>query len=427
MNYKCLILNKLLEKYEKSKSYSEECNRKIILNMSELREYDIENYEIKSLINSVIIELSEENLIDFAWQKYEKNNIIQKIWLNKDNILESYRLSGRKNIKLILNDLLNVLNNINFKEEWLNSFKQDMILFLNSSNKENSYLPSFLANDILTALKEIDNICCEENINYNTSLKRVFSIKCYKDSKYFENNIEKYIIKIIKKYLLPLRYKTDYFENMTDDEILLEVGISKAPEVIEFSGANVQVELNSDNKSILYSKNVIGNYINSITINSIKKLHIKDIKKVIFIENKTNYLDYILNKITLNELVIYHGGMYSPNKGKFFQKIYDVLKDSNCEFYHWSDIDLGGFNIFCRLKENIIPELKPYLMDKTALMEIKKYWKKIDEKYKEKLIQIHKNEQYNMFFEVLDFMIENGIKGEQEGFLIDSVKGVRPQ
>ena len=33
------------------------------------------------------------------------------------------------------------------------------------------------------------------------------------------------------------------------------------------------------------------------------------------------------------------------------------------QVYFWGDIDLGGFKMFVRLKENIIPNLKPLNME----------------------------------------------------------------
>lgn len=70
-----------------------------------------------------------------------------------------------------------------------------------------------------------------------------------------------------------------------------------------------------------------------------KALKIKNAKKLIFIENKANYIDYIQNNMKEEEFVIYHGGMYSQIKGEFFRKLYsevfydviDEMLKSNCK------------------------------------------------------------------------------------------------
>ena len=72
MQYKNLILNKLLDKYENSKSLYTNSNRRIIIKMQELKEYNIEDYEIKKIFHDVVYELENEQLIQYSWKQYEK-------------------------------------------------------------------------------------------------------------------------------------------------------------------------------------------------------------------------------------------------------------------------------------------------------------------------------------------------------------------
>lgn len=196
-------------------------------------------------------------------------------------------------------------------------------------------------------------------------------------------------------------------------------GISKYPEIIEFCG-NLSYVI--DNEEIKYNKKTQGSYINSYNVVKMQNLKVLNANKIIFIENKANYIDYIQNKMQNNEFVIYHGGMYSPIKGKFFKKIYNSCKKCESinlqkfEFYHWSDIDLGGFNIFIRLKE-LIPELKPYLMDKQAFYNKQKYWQKMPTKYESKLKELLNDEKYTYFFELINEMLYTHCKLEQEAFI----------
>ena len=118
--------------------------------------------------------------------------------------------------------MLIILRQYSFRQDWIEKFKNDMIYYIEEKHKTNNLLPYQYANDILKVLKEIDY---KKEI-----LKRVLSINCFGDSKYFEKNIEHIIVRIIKTYL------TENVEEYTKEDVLLEVGISKYPEVLEFCG-----------------------------------------------------------------------------------------------------------------------------------------------------------------------------------------------
>lgn len=402
MNAKEIILNKLLDKYEKSKSYTETVNRKIAVKMSNIKEYKVEDYEQRELWNSVLLDLQQKELIGFKWEKFEVNNIIEEVWLIKENIPQAYEELGRLNPKESYKIILGRIQNCKFSQEWLKNFQYDMIQYMKEKQKENTLLPLEKSSEIIKALKEIDEMLTE---NKNpVILKRVFSIKCYNNSKYFERNIEKNVTRILKKYL--------HLEMLKEDEILSEVGIVKYPEIIEFSG---DIKCIIHGKEIEYSSITDGSYINGNAIANMEKVELScNIKQIIFIENKANYINYIQNKKE-SELVIYHGGFYSPIKGEFFRKIYNSSK--NIKYFHWSDIDIGGFEIFARLRDNIIPELKPIKMDINTLVEYKDRAILFDTSYHDELAKLKVNKKFEIFWDVIDYMLENNVKLEQEAII----------
>lgn len=397
VNYKELILNRLLDKYEQSKSVFADSNRRIILKIKDIKEYDIENYDSKIIFHDVVIKLKQDGLVDFSWKEYEKGNILKEIWLNKENIQNVYLEICRKPIKETIENEIDLLKKSKFKTKWLEEYRNDMISYVENKYKINSLFPPKFANDIINVMKEIDK--------GQDNLKRVLSVKCFGDSKYFEKNIENIIIRVIKKYLL------DGDEIYCNDDILLKVGISKYPEVIEFCG---DLEYIIENEKVELKKETIGSYINSFNIRNMQNLKIKNASKILFIENKANYIDYIYNKKKRDEFVIYHGGMYSPAKGEFFKKIYTASE--NMLFYHWSDIDIGGFKIFARLRK-IIPTLEPYKMDVSAFESKKEYWKKMKPEYIKNLLKLKNDKEYEIFYKLIDDMVKNGSKLEQEVFI----------
>ena len=84
------------------------------------------------------------------------------------------------------------------------------------------------------------------------------------------------------------------------------------------------------------------------------------IQRIVFIENKTNYDEYLLSELTQGILAVYHSGFLSPQKKKLFQKLGEAVQ-TNCDVFFWADIDLGGFQMFAQLQQ-LIPSLKPLRM-----------------------------------------------------------------
>lgn len=176
----------------------------------------------------------------------KNGNIMYEIWLNKDSVDKAYSLINRMDIKQINEKLLNYLEEYQFENNWIEEYRKDMICHLKEKHKISNLFPFEFAEDILKVLKEIEK---GEEV-----LKRVLSIKCFGDSKYFEKNIENIIVRIIKIYLLDNENKEEY----SKEDILLEVGISKYPEVIEFCGDltcfinNVKIEYKKETVRKLY-------------------------------------------------------------------------------------------------------------------------------------------------------------------------------
>lgn len=412
MDYKKAILNILLDKFERSKSYLDNgSSRRILLKLfsKEFPDYNIEKPEIRELINSIVKELEAKQLLGFEWLRFEKGNIIEKVWLRPENIDMAYQEAGRppkSSRALAIHKMVRELKE-NISLSWIRKYLEDTESNIEIKKSASPFLPDDekSAQAVLNALKAIND---QNNEEY---LERVFSLKCFGDSKFFEKHVRKKVVNIIKKYLLN---DFNYIEPLTDDEILAQVGIVRTPEQVDFCG---EIVCKLAGEYVDFSVFKHGITINSYTINEIENLDLKSINKVLFIENKANYIDYILKKRNTNELVIFHGGFYSPVKGLFFKKVYESGFKTGVLFYHWSDLDIGGFRIFQRLKKNIVPELKPFLMDKEAFLSRKRYWTTFDEKYGSVLEGMLEKKEFLEFHDVISKMLEVRSKLEQEAFL----------
>lgn len=412
MQYKRLLLERLLDKYEKSRSYTGKTtrNRRIILKLlqGDFPEYDLEKPEIRETINSVIQEYGTKELVDYSWLKHEEGNIIEKVWLQPDSLQKAYTEIDRTPKGDIAGKILEMLHETQseINSEWISQYLNELCTGIEQKRSALPYLPddAEYAKTLFAALKGIDKIGQEE------CLERVFSQRYLGDSKVFEKMVRKKMAGIIRKYSNDVLT----MEALTDDEVLCTVGIVKAPEMFDFCG---ELIANLQSRTVDFSPFIYGATINSKTASDMDITSINNVRRVLFIENKANYLDY-LKKRELDELVVYHGGFYSPVKGNFFRKIYQAGNKVGADFFHWSDIDLGGFHLFVRLRDNIIPELKPFLMDETAFTAIKHKGMTFDEKYASLLGELMEKPEYGIFHPVIRMMLRERIRIEQEAFIL---------
>ena len=144
-------------------------------------------------------------------------------------------------------------------------------------------------------------------------------------------------------------------------------------------------------------------------------MHLEHIGKIVFIENKTNYDEYVLSEMAANELVIYHGGFLSPQKRKLVSMISQAIS-KGVPVYFWADIDLGGFQMFAHLQQ-LIPELQPMRMTGEDVVAYHETGLSRSVDYLEKLRAALEKAEYPLFENAIKCIIEYGVTIEQEVFL----------
>lgn len=98
MDYKKLLLNRLLDKFERSKSYLDAgVSRRVMLKLgsADYPEYDIENSTIREIVNAGVMELNKKGILGYEWLKYEQGNIIHRVWLKPERVEDAYQEAGR--------------------------------------------------------------------------------------------------------------------------------------------------------------------------------------------------------------------------------------------------------------------------------------------------------------------------------------------
>lgn len=403
MRYGRNIVNQLLDSYEVSGNFNGDTGRKVFLKKSFKRPSgDSADYED---FLSDLIELRENGIIDFEWQV--KGHVADRIWLVPENVQNAYDIVCRENKHIALENVrLAVQNAENYiRDGWIKIYL-DKVLDDVSKNRLRGLwsADARLINDVLKALELVYSLK-----GTNISM-RAASVKLYADSKRFENDIKSHIVSIAKKYE-PVLAEVDE-DDISEREILSQLGIVKMSEIFEFCGG---LKVFYNDGEVNYSPIKHGACIISDNLSEIRQVELCGIQSIMFIENKTNYTEYCLNSRCNNELVVLHGGLYSPAKEKFFRLIREALNDE--QVFYWGDIDLGGFNMFCRLKENIFPTLLPYNMDSQSFEKYKAVGLPRSTFYLNKIEKLKENARYAVFFNVIKLITESRVTVEQEAFI----------
>ena len=409
-NWKHLILTDLLSTFERRDvARTGVFANAIAINVLKKSDFKaIDTVEEKNLFMSDVLELKNDGVVDFRWEMGEEGNIIERITLvpDMDKVDRAYEILGRIPPYREAEAFLSLLDGIlpDFPE---NSDIKAFLFDMRQQAEDKKRIPRFFTSDGVLTLEILD---CLHMLAWNREevLPRVMSKDLYKDSKEFEKHVKPKVCSILRAI--------NGDSEIRDDELLEERGIVSNPEVLAFRG---MIAVETEDGLIDYSNEVHGAYINTRTVKDVVSIKGEGIRHVLFIENLANYTDYIETHEDPTELVIYHGGCYSPMKGLWFTKLYEALSSCGCsDFQHWSDIDYGGFNIFVRLQSNIIPVLRPYKMDVDTLVKYGDKAEPLTAEYRKLLEKLLDDERFTLFHQVIRYMLLNDVRLEQESIII---------
>lgn len=409
------ILSALLDKYERSSFFRAQSTptRRIMLKLydggdkSDFAYYDIEQPDQITSVNSAVIELQRSELLFFKWMGGETNHFIAGVWLNMEKLDAAYALAGRTPKGDVIDEILAEIANIRSQvtSEWFDAFLQEAHDLVSRKRSIVSLLPADKEEraNLFRAILAINDMDSTE------ITERAFSLKCFGDSKKFERTVKTRIISILKKHL-------ELDDDTRDEDVLRQVGIIKYPEQFEFCG----------NISFLFEREAVDfaplRFGSSISISDLLRgtLTISpDVKRILTIENRANYIEYIRKSKADNEVVIYHAGQYSPHKKKFFLAIRQAMPKT-CSWEHWGDIDFGGFSMLARLRREIEPTTSPFRMDIAELRKYDHLKAPITNTYADRLARLLQKSELSDCFACLEYMIANKVRLEQESMLTES-------
>ena len=283
------LLSALLDKYERSSAFREGIapTRRILLKLydnghSDFPAYDIERSDSRALINQTVIELANRDFLDFDWMKGEQNHIVSKVWLVYEKLSAIYNFVGRDSKSDIIDNIcLELLGKLDVVHSpWARDFLQDSYNVISQKRSLGNRLPEDKdeRHNLLLAITYIDMFA------ENEILERVFSIRCFGDSKLFERTVKSRLVSILRKYL-------DAENESTAEDLLRQVGIVKYPEQFEFCG-NAAISFKNGGY-IDFSTLTHGSCVSLPDLLSGELILDAGVTSILTIENKANYIEYI--------------------------------------------------------------------------------------------------------------------------------------
>lgn len=313
--------------------------------------------------------------------------------LNISAVEEIQKVIGYENRNDILQRIIDTFNNfpkrgflINFADSEIDYIKQKYTW--HKSYYENEKELVFILKILSAIANQTEEI-----------MERDFSVRVLGDSKAFALYKCK-IAKIAKKFDDALAFDDDD----TEDDILLNYNIVKNSTYALIKGS-LQFRLNNQ----VIELNRLG-FEYSLSDEMIKQLQFlpSNFRKLITIENLTTFYKFKEE----NAVIVYLAGFHNHTKQNLLKKIYKNFQGLEC--YHFGDIDAGGFMIYNNLIKSTGIPFQPYKMGIAELTSNCGSLKVLTENDRTRLNNLLLKKEYNLFHEVITYMLENNVKLEQE-------------
>jgi len=378
------LLNALLDKYESSKSFIGEnkVRQRFLIRIGDLfPEYlDHANYEAFQSVNEAVDILARKKLV---LAKIGKANVCKEIQLNPDSIEEAYRLLGRTAKRDVQDTMRSILTRYQNSNAILHQYISVQLDRL-AQNKPVHYFNNDFKEfeQQLLAIEALDKVQRE-------TFYRDFSMQVFRDSKIFDR---------ISGKVANLLY--EYGEFAEKEQVLAELNLVKNPTYVHIKGAanvylkGVKVDLSALHGDIAFSSTILDD-IDGVELTG---------RSVMTVENLTSF--HLTG--SENRLVIYLGGFHNAVRRHLIMKIHQQNPDA--AFYHFGDIDAGGFQILQHLRRQTGIDFIPYKMDLETLQKYQDSAKPLTENDRGRLIKLKGQD----FDEVIDYMLMRNIKLEQE-------------
>lgn len=388
-------LNMLLDVYENSVTYKGQNikNQSFAIKPEKIfYEYN-GDYTDQDEVNQFNREMQSLMEFEFVILDYERGiPVISKIKLNTNSINEIYSVLKREDITVKRNQEIKMYTQYMGVHDIMDAFCKSQVERLNDY-KDAKYT-SDIAINILKLLKYVLG-------NNSDIMERELSVAVLGDTKLFEKSYKSRICSIIEEYG-ELELDLSVLDKKEKEKAILEeYQVFSNPSYIFFKG-NVDIHYVDGNSISVTPDNPIA--ILSEAIARIEMIKVNS-NRIVTVENLTSYNRINDNKSTF----IYLSGYHNTAKQRFLKKIAE--NNSGVSWFHFGDIDPDGYYILKNLVEKTGIAFVPLYMDVQQLINCKQYCKPLE---KNDMVKANSLLRFHFYDEVMEFMLANNCKLEQE-------------
>ena len=351
------------------------------------------DYTDQDEVNQFNREMQSLMEFEFVILDYERGiPVISKIKLNTNSINEIYSVLKREDITVKRNREIKMYTQYMGVHDIMDAFCKSQVERLNDY-KDAKYT-SDIAINILKLLKYVLG-------NNSDIMERELSVAVLGDTKLFEKSYKSRICSIIEEYG-ELELDLSVLDKKEKEKAILEeYQVFSNPSYIFFKG-NVDIHYVDGNSISVTPDNPIA--ILSEAIARIEMIKVNS-NRIVTVENLTSYNRINDNKSTF----IYLSGYHNTVKQSFLKKIAE--NNSGVSWFHFGDIDPDGYYILKNLVEKTGIAFVPLYMDIQQLINCKQYCKPLE---KNDMVKANSLLKFHFYDEVMEFMLANNCKLEQE-------------
>lgn len=391
-DYKKVILDGLLKKYNNRYAKNITTNRRIILYPKELyKYYERNNADIleKQGINEAVSELSLMGFITADPLKFSDD--IEKIYLSEEKLNAIYEyLRDKYGVvpqSIISKQVHEIVKKYICTGEIVKKYCEDVMVQIEDPRC------SLVPEKIEANLKMFSFL----EKNKENLYVREASVLVYGDSKWFENNNYEEVCTFMRTATGRIRE-----EGERNDAILSFFYVTPAEQEIFIKG-NWTIEWEQYVLDI--SKFQGGIAIASSEVQSIKNISVNS-ESVMTIENKTSFQRLKDG----DSAMMYLGGFANRHQIEYLKKV--ISDNPNVRYYHFGDIDVGGFLIHKHLCRETAKKFELYCMGIQQLCDMR---------FSHCLRELTDNDMSRLgalmeepYYDVLKYMQKHNVKLEQE-------------